>query len=304
MRSKELRQRRGGGSFLTMALADRSGQIAAVVWEQANQLDRIIEAGDVVDVFGQVQRYNQRLQLVVRKAERIASDTVDLSTFVRASQVDPDLLWQRLMATIESVANPHLSQLLFRIFADPEVAERFRVAPAARTMHHAFTSGLLEHTVSMVTVARQLAEHYGLDVDMVVAGTLVHDLGKIWEMEAGATVEYTDDGRLLGHLPMVLLYVERRISELATFPDELRRQLLHIVLAHHGEYAYGSPRRPKTPEAYLVHMVDNLDAKLAAMLQAIDDEQNPNAAWTVRVPIFSYPVYRRRPSLAGGLDKD
>lgn len=296
VRVKELRQRRGGGSFLTMRLADRTGEIAALAWDQAPQLDRTLAIGDVVEVHGQVQRYNQRLQLVVRRAERVPAEGVDLQTFVRSSSIDPDLLWQRLMAVVDGIDNPHLSQLLFRIVSDPDVAERLRGAPAARTMHHAFVGGLLEHTVSMATVARMLADHYELDRDLVVAGALLHDLGKIWELEAGATIEYTDDGRLLGHLPMVLVYVERRIGELATFPEELRRQLLHTLLAHHGEYAYGSPVRPKTPEAYLIHMVDNLDAKLAAMLQAINDEQSPEAAWTGPVPILSEPVYRRRPT--------
>lgn len=296
VRSKELRQRRGGGSFLTMVLADRSGEIAALAWDHASRLDRAFQVGDVVEVHGQVQRYNQRLQLIVRQAERVPSDTVDLTTFVRASRIDRDLLWQRLMAIIEDVDNPHLSQLLFRVFADPKVAERFREAPAARTMHHAFAGGLLEHTVSMAVVAKTLSEHYELDRDLVVAGTLLHDLGKIWELESTATISYTDDGRLLGHLPMVVLYIEGRIGELATFPSELRRQLLHLVLAHHGEHAYGSPVRPKTPEAYLVHMVDNLDAKLAAIIEAIDEEPDAEAAWTGHVPIMSYPVYRRRPS--------
>ena len=162
------------------------------------------------------------------------------------------MLWQRLTATIEAVADPHLKQLLFRIFSEAEVVARFKIAPAARGMHHAFRSGLLEHTISMVTVARVLARHYRLHEDMVIAGVLLHDLGKIWELEIDSSIEYTDEGRLLGHLAMEALFVDRMIGELSAFPAEHRRHLLHILLSHHGEYEFGSPRRPKTPEALLV----------------------------------------------------
>jgi 3'-5' exoribonuclease len=146
----------------------------------------------------------------------------------------------------------------------------------------------------MAVVARDLARHYGLDEGLVVAGALLHDLGKVWELEIGASIEYTDDGRLLGHLPMEVLFVERKITELESFPPELRRQLLHILLAHHGEYEFGSPRRPKTPEALLVHMADNLDSKMAGMLEAIQAEGGDDSAWTPFSRILERHVYRRR----------
>jgi len=292
--SKDVRQRRGGGPYLALTLADRTGQVAALAWEHVDRLGSVCRVGSVVRVRGQVQRYNQRLQVVIRSAEEVPPDRVDEALFVRASEIDPDLLWSRLMALVEGIADERLRQLVFRIFSDPTVAERFRRSPAARSMHHAFRSGLLEHTVSMTTAAKALAAHYRLDAGLVVAGALLHDLGKIWELELGASIEYTDDGRLLGHLPMEVLYVEEKMHELSDFPAETRRQLLHILLAHHGEYAYGSPRRPKTPEALLVHMVDNLDAKVSGMLQAIRDGGETEEAWTPYSPILERYVYRRR----------
>jgi 3'-5' exoribonuclease len=204
------------------------------------------------------------------------------------------------MDQVAAVVDPHLKQLLFRVFSHPEVTERFRVAPAARTMHHAFRSGLLEHTVSIGSVARLLATHYGLDADLAVTGALLHDLGKAWELETEQTIEYTDDGRLLGHLTLAVLFVERTISELERFPAELRRQLLHVLLAHHGEYEYGSPRRPKTPEAMLVHMVDNMDSKISGMLEAISEGGETEEAWTAYTPILGRHVYRRRPPTEKG----
>jgi 3'-5' exoribonuclease len=294
VRSKDVRQRRGGGPYLALTLGDRTGDVTGLVWDNVERLTKICEPGKVVRIRGQVQRYNQRLQVVVRGAESLAPDEVDASLFVRSSELDPDMLWQRLMETIAEVGDPHLKQLLFRVFSEPEVAARFKVAPAARGMHHAFRSGLLEHTVSMASAARALARHYRLHEDMVVAGVLLHDLGKIWELEIDTSIEYTDDGRLLGHLAMEVLFVDRTIAELSAFPSEHRRHLLHILLSHHGEYEFGSPRRPKTPEALLVHMVDNLDSKMAGMLEAIGSGGDDEDAWSEFSRILDRYVYRKR----------
>jgi 3'-5' exoribonuclease len=246
-----------------------------------------------------VQRYNQRLQVVIRSAETHDGPDVDETVYVRSSERHPDELWHDLEGLIRDVADPNLRQLLYRVFSDPEVEPKFRIAPAARSMHHAYRSGLLEHTVSMAILARMMADHYGIDRDMVVAGVLLHDLGKVWELEIGASIEYTDDGRLLGHLPMEVLYVDRMIGELSAFPPELRRQLLHLLLAHHGEYEYGSPRRPKTPEALLVHVVDTLDSRMAGMFEAIAGQGETEDAWSAFSRILDRHVYRRRPPTEG-----
>jgi len=294
VRAADIRQRRGGGPYLAAVLGDRTGEVTALVWQNVDRVRGVLERGNVVRVKGQVQRYNQQLQIVIRQAETVPGATVDEELFLRSSSIDPTLLWKRLMDAIEGIGNPDLRRLLSLVFSDPEVEERFRAAPAARSMHHAFRSGLLEHTVSVVGVVRLLSEHYGLDADLVVAGALLHDLGKIWELEIAASIEYTDDGRLIGHLPMETLFVEKKIGELEGFPRETRRQLLHILLSHHGEYSFGSPRRPKTPEALLVHMADNLDSKMAGMLEAIAAEGSDDEAWTPYSRILERHIYRRR----------
>ena len=295
LRSRDVRQRRGGGDYLAMTLADRTGQVAALAWENVDRFVRSCRVGDVVRVVGQVQRYNQRLQIVVREMEPVPPESVEASLYVRSAAESDEVLWRRLERLIEEVADEHLRQLLFRVFADAEVASRFRVAPAARSMHHAYRSGLLEHTLSVAGAARLLARHYGLDESLVVAGCILHDLGKIWELELGHSIEYTDDGRLVGHLVMETLHLDRIIRGIPSFPAERRRQLLHILVSHHGEYAHGSPRRPKTPEALLVHAVDDLDAKLAGMLEAIEAGGDTGEAWTAYSPILERHVYRRRP---------
>jgi len=294
VRSKDVRQRRGGGPFLAGTLGDKTGEVAALVWENVEQLGKLLDVGAVVTVKGQVQRYNNRLQVVIRRAVKVPVDRIDETLYVRSSSVDVDILWQRLTTLIEEVENKHLRQLLFRVISEPEVADLFRIAPAARGMHHAFRSGLLEHTVSMATMGRQLAKHYSVHSDLVVTGCVLHDLGKIWELDISSSIEYTDEGRLLGHLTMEVLYVDRLINEMEAFPDELRRQLLHILLAHHGRYEYGSPRRPKTPEALLVHMADNLDSKMAGMLEAINADGDSEAAWSPYSKILDRFIYRRR----------
>ncbi len=294
VRTVDIRQRRGGGSYLAATLGDRTGEVTALVWQNVDRFRGVLEVGNVVTVKGQVQRYNQQLQIVVRQAEVVSEACVDEELFLRSSSIDPALLWKRLTDAIEDVGDPDLRRLLSLVFSDPEVEERFRVAPAARSMHHAFRSGLLEHTMSVAAIAGLLAGHYDLDADLVMAGALLHDLGKIWELEIGASIEYTDDGRLIGHLPMETLFVEKKIGELEDFPRETRRQLLHILLSHHGEYGFGSPRRPKTPEALLVHMADNLDSKMAGMLEAITAEGSGDEAWTPYSRILERHIYRRR----------
>ena len=294
VRTVDIRQRRGGGPYLAATLGDRTGEVTALVWQNVDRFRGVLESGNVVTVKGQVQRYNQQLQIVVRHAEVVPEACVDEELFLRSSSIDPALLWKRLMDVIEEVGDPDLRRLLSLVFSDPEVEERFRVAPAARSMHHAFRSGLLEHTMSVAATAGLLAGHYGLDADLVMVGALLHDLGKIWELEIGASIEYTDDGRLIGHLPMETLFVEKKIGELEDFPRETRRQLLHILLSHHGEYGFGSPRRPKTPEALLVHMADNLDSKMAGMLEAITAGGSGNEAWTPYSRILERHIYRRR----------
>ena len=294
VRSVDVRQRRGGGPYLSATLGDRTGEVTALVWHNVEKLRGVLEPGNVVSVKGQVQRYNQQLQVVVRQAETLTAESVEDDVFVRSSAVDPTVLWEQLIGFIEETSDPDVRQLLFRIFSDPEIEKLFKAAPAARSMHHGFRSGLLEHTVSVTTVARKLAQHYGLNRDLVVAGCLLHDFGKIWELEIGASIEYTDDGRLIGHIPMETLFVDKKIGELEKFPAETRRQLLHILLAHHGEYEFGSPRRPKTPEALMVHMTDNLDSKIAGMLEAIAAQGSDDEAWTPYSRILERHIYRRK----------
>jgi 3'-5' exoribonuclease len=294
VRGVDVRQRRGGGPYLAATIGDRTGEVTALVWQNVDQMREVLEPGSVVSIKGQVQKYNQQLQVVVRQATALPDESVEDELFVRSSAVDPALLWERLIKLIEEVEDADVRQLLFRIFSDPEIEKLFRAAPAARSMHHAFRSGLLEHTVSVATVARKLAHHYELNGDLVVAGCLLHDFGKIWELEIGASIEYTDDGRLIGHIPMETLFVDKKIAELEKFPAETRRQLLHILLSHHGEYEFGSPRRPKTPEALLVHMTDNLDSKMAGMIEAIAAQGSDEEAWTPYSRILERHIYRRK----------
>lgn len=294
VRARDIRQRRGGGSYLAGKLGDRTGEVAALAWENVDQVASVMEPGRVVRIRGQVQRYNSRLQVVVRRVEAVPEGSVDRDLFVRASAVDADVLWAEFMGFVETMKDPHLKQLLFRVFADEDTVAAFKRAPAARSMHHAYRTGLLEHTVSSAKAGRLLAGHYGLDESLVVAGILLHDLGKVWELSIDNSIEYTDEGRLIGHITMQALHLDRLIAEMPSFPDEHRRQLLHVLLAHHGEYEYGSPRRPKTPEAMLVHQVDTLDSKLAGMQEAIDAGGDSDLSWSDYSRILDRHVYRRR----------
>jgi len=295
IKSRDLRQRRGGGQYLAAVIGDRTGEVTALAWERVDRLAEVCEPGEVVRIGGQIQKYQGRTQVIIRRAEKLPSEEIDLRNYVRSAATDAKVLWSTFQDIISEVEEPRLKQLLYRVFSDPEVERGFRSAPAAKTMHHAYRSGLLEHTVSAMQAARPLASHYKLNEDLVLAGVALHDLGKVWELCIGNTIEYTDDGRLLGHLSLEVLHVDRIISEIDGFPSELRKHLLHILLSHHGEYAYGSPRRPKTPEAMLVHLVDNMDSRMAGMFEAINADGDSDEAWSSLSKMLERNIYRRRP---------
>jgi 3'-5' exoribonuclease len=192
---------------------------------------------------------------------------------------------------IEQVGNTHLRQLLYRVFSNPEVEGRFRQAPAARGMHHAYRSGLLEHTVSTAAAARLLAAHYQVDADLAAAGALLHDLGKVWEFELDAAIRYTDDGQLLGHLTLGAMFVERALGELKSFPAELRRHLLHIPARAPRQYEV-LPRRPKHAGGAHRLLADNIDSKLAGMMDAIAGQREETGGLLLTPTAASH---RRRP---------
>jgi len=287
-----------GSEYLELKLSDASGDLKAFLWDvRAIEGDMdAIHADVFLRVKGAVTSYNGRLQFKLDKARFAADAEVgDFSAFFPVSvRLVPEMLAE-LDRIIASVRDPWIGQLLQALFQeDTDLRAAFALAPAAKSMHHAYLGGLLEHTLSILGMAERACTHYpALNRDLVVAGVFLHDVGKTAELSYTRSFGYTDAGNLLGHIAMEADWISRAVGKIPGFPEELRLQILHIVLSHHGRLEYGSPVLPKTPEALLVHHLDDLDGKLEVMFRMVQDEAG-SGAWSPYSRALDRMIYRRR----------
>jgi 3'-5' exoribonuclease len=261
--SKQTRSKKDGSPYFALTLADRTGQIEARMWETADAGE--FSAGDVVKLRGQVNRYQDKLQITVDRIRRAAAGEFDPGDFVPKTERDVDELWAELSSCVESFTDPHLKALLQSFLDDPEITAALREAPAAKTLHHAWIGGLLEHIVSLLGICDLAAKHYGVHRDLLLTGAVLHDIGKVHELRWGTSFEYTVEGQLLGHITIGIGMVERKMDAIEAFPPELRLLVSHMILSHHGKYEFGSPKLPMIPEAVLLHYLDDMDAKMQTM---------------------------------------
>ncbi len=264
--SKSLRSRKGGGQYLALTLGDRSGQIECRMWDKLSDSLGSFEAGDVVKVRGEVGRYNGHLQITLDKVRRAAAEEFDPADYLPQSSQDVEGLWRRLNDSVESFTDPHLKALVRSFLDDPDLAEALRHAPAAKSMHHAWLGGLLEHIVSLLGICGMAAQHYpAIHRDLLLTGAILHDIGKLQELRWSTAFDYTLAGQLVGHITLGVAMIEKKLADLPDFPPELRILVEHIVVSHHGKLEFGSPKLPMIPEAVLLHYLDDLDAKMHVM---------------------------------------
>ncbi len=287
-----------GTEYLELKLSDASGDLKAFLWDiRAVEGDmEAVRADAFLRVKGAVTSYNGRLQLKLDKARYAADAEVgDFSAFFPVSARPVPEMLAELDGFIGSVRDPWIQQLLQSLFvADAGLRTAFAQAPAAKSMHHAFLGGLLEHTLSVLGMAERACAHYReLNRDLVVAGVLLHDVGKTAELSYQRSFGYTDAGNLLGHIALEAEWISRAVGKISGFPEELRMQILHIVLSHHGRLEFGSPVLPKTPEALLVHYLDDLDGKLDTMFRALGDASS-GGAWSAYSRALDRMIYRTR----------
>jgi len=285
------------GEFLTLTLADRTGDILARVWEDGPALAKTFEQGQVVKVLGEVEEYLGRWQVIVEKIRPAEEEEYDLADFLPATERDVEEMMGQVRDTIEEVEDPHLRALLAHFFDDPEFVARFSRAPAARRVHHAYLGGLLEHTLEVVSLCRSLLEIYPqVHRDLLLTGALLHDVGKTREFRYETDIAYSDEGRLLGHVVLSLQMVDRALATMPDFPPDLALRLRHMIVSHHGRYEWGSPRRPKTLEAAALHYVENLSAQVNRFQRIIASRRDPTRPWT------EYDTLLRRYLYAGRED--
>jgi len=282
VRSKEIRQKKTGEPYLSLLLGDRTGQVDAKMWD--NVTDKLVDSfdrDDFVKVKAVVQIFQNRPQLTLHTVQRIDDTKIDFADYFPSSLRDPEQMWTELRATVSAIANPHLKALLEALLDDPEVARRMRRAPAAKQIHHAFLGGLLEHVLSLCGLARAVAAHCPhVDCDLLLAGVVLHDIGKIYELNYERGFSYSDDGQLLGHMTIALRMVADKLRGLPDFPLPLRSLLEHMILSHHGQLAFGSPKLPQFPEALLLHHLDDLDSKMECMRALIENDRQVEGSFT------------------------
>jgi 3'-5' exoribonuclease len=258
---KQVRTGRDGGRYFALTLCDRTGQVEARMWE--TDVAGEFEAGDVVKVLGDVSRFNEKLQIKVKKIRRAEASEFALSDFVPQSQRDIGEMWTELERWVASFRDPDLKGLLEAFLHDEAIAAALQQAPAAKGLHHAWIGGLLEHILSLMGLCELTAQHYPeVNRDLLLTGAVLHDIGKLRELSWGTSFDYTLEGQLLGHITIGIGMIEAKIAGIPNFPAAKRLLVEHLVLSHHGEYEFGSPKLPMTPEAIVLHYLDNLDAKM------------------------------------------
>ncbi len=266
---KEVRNTKEGKPYLRLELGDRSGTIEARMWDQIEVVTREVEREDIVKVQGRVEIYRGKPQFSVLQMRKAKPEEVDLADFLPATKEDVEKLFQKLLGEAESIRNPWLKKLNTEILNDPKISTRYKRAPAAKTMHHAYLGGLLEHVVGLCGLAHQIAEHYPeLDLDLLLTAAILHDVGKLDELCYERVIGYTTEGQLLGHIVMEMETVTSAMNKIDGFPPELKTVVQHLLISHHGQYEFGSPKLPMIREALVFHYMDDLDSKLAAVRAA------------------------------------
>ncbi len=287
------------GQFLTLFLGDKTGQILARVWEGAPELAETFEQGQVVKVLGEVEEYLGRLQVIVDKLRPAEEDEYELEDFLPHTERDIEEMLTTVRETVGSVGDPYLRALLGRFFGDEEFVAAFSRAPSARRIHHAYLGGLLEHTVEVVVLCQAVLTLYPqIHRDLLLTGALLHDVGKTQEFTYQRDIDYSDEGRLLGHVVLSERMISQRMADIPDFPAELALRLRHLVVSHHGRHEWGSPRRPKTLEACALHYVDNLSAQVNRFAQIIAARRDKTKPWT------EYDTLLRRYLYAGREDDE
>jgi 3'-5' exoribonuclease len=294
VQSKEVREKKSGEPYLSLVLGDKSGKMDSKMWDNVVEVIDTFDRDDFVKVKGVVQLHLNRPQFIIHKIRALADNEVDFSDFFPASLRDPDEMWRELRAVVNGVGNVHLKALLNAILDDPEIARRFRMAPAAKNIHHAFLGGLLEHVLSLCTLCRTTAAHYPMiDGDLMIAGAVLHDIGKIYELSYDRGFNYTAEGQLLGHIMLAMRIIGDKIQTVPGFPVPLRNLLEHMVLSHHGHLEFGSPKLPQFPEAMLLHYLDDMDSKMESMRALIESDRQSGAEFTVYNPALERTILKK-----------
>ncbi len=299
VKHKALQQGKTGKPYLNLVLIDKSGEIEGRVWEDAAEVAEGFDKDDFVSLKARAQGFQGRTQLNVSSIRRCHETDLELADFLPATSKNVEAMFADLNAIIAGMQDVYLKQLLEAFVKDPGLAWRIKSAPAARSMHHPYVGGLLEHTLSAMKLMQTVGAHYHaegyteINRDLLLTGIFLHDIGKLLELDYKRSFDYSDAGRLIGHLVIGVEMVNERAAKIPGFPEELRLLVNHMIVAHHGQLEYGSPKRPKTLEAFIVHQIDDLDAKINAFSMHMRKEREQPGAWTTYNRMWDRYFYKK-----------
>jgi 3'-5' exoribonuclease len=272
---------KNGKPYLTIRLMDKSGDVDAKVWDNIEEVSARFEKNDFLEVSAKASLYLGKMQLVISELRKMPEEDVELSDFLPETDRDINVMVADLAALIATLSNRWLKELLDSFFSDPELMALYRVAPAAKGMHHVYLGGLLEHSLAVASLVDAVVPLYeGLNRDLLITGALLHDVGKVREMKFSRAFDYSDEGKLIGHITIGVEMIHERTCLIPGFPPELAMQLKHMILSHHGQYEFGSPKRPKTLEATILNYLDDLDSKINGIRTHIRKEGEMQGNWT------------------------
>src|SRR5256886_2500426 len=297
--SKQVKPKKTGEPYLALTLGDRTGQLEAKMWDNVEDALDAFEQDDFIKIKGLLNKYKNRFQITIHKLRRLGDSEVDFADYLPKTTKDIGELWQTLAGFVAGFQDPSLKALVEAFMSDPDIAEAYRTAPAAKTLHHAYIGGLLDHVVSLFRSADLICRNYPQQInrDLLLTGVFLHDIGKIYELSYSRSFGYTDRGQLLGHMIIELEMLQAKIQvanqHTATpFPEELKTMVEHLIISHHGKYEFGSPKLPMFPEALMLHYIDDLDSKLEAMRAHFGRE--PEAEWTTYNTSLERPLLNSR----------
>jgi 3'-5' exoribonuclease len=288
---KQVKPKKTGEPYLALTLGDRTGQIEAKMWDNVDDAIDIFEQEDVIKIKALLNKYKNRFQLTIHKLRKLGEAEIDFADYLPKTTKDIGELWRTLAAFVATFQNPHLKTLVESFMSDPEIAEAYRNAPAAKSLHHAYIGGLLDHVVSLFRSCDLLCRNYPqINRDLLLTGVFLHDIGKIHELTYNRTFSYTTRGQLLGHMIIELEMVRDKLRHLPNFPAELKTLIEHLIISHHGEYEFGSPKLPMFAEALMLHYLDDLDSKLESMRAHFERDSGAESGWTGYNPSLGRPL--------------
>jgi 3'-5' exoribonuclease len=275
-----------------LELGDKTGRIDGVAWDNPEELYDQAETGDIVKIKGWVTTYKEMPQIKVERLKKASEVETDISDFLPATDKDIDTLFQELKKVSDTIENNHLHKLMQLILEDPYITEELKKAPGGKLWHHTYVGGLLEHTLKVADICEEVAKSYELiNRDLLITGALLHDLGKIKGYSGKGFFDYTDEGRLIGHIISGIELVDQKLGMIEDFPADIVLQLKHLIISHHGELEFASPVVPMTIEAIILHHADEMDAQVNAFSRIIKTQKVKGKRWSDWVNLINRYIY-------------